>query len=46
MHSVEFLQSQVDYYQKHLLSGNWHDQNLIRALYHRYQSLLREAIGV
>lgn len=28
--SIEFIQSQIDYYRKHLLSGNAADQSRIR----------------
>ena len=41
-HSVEFLQSQVDYYRKHMLSGNYTDRLLIEGCYNTYSKLLRE----
>lgn len=36
----EFIQSQIDYYRKHLLSGNSADQNLIRGALLYYERLI------
>ena len=41
-HSLEFLQSQVDYYRKHMLSGSHTDRLLINGCYNTYSKLLRE----
>ncbi len=32
----EFILSQIAYYTKHLLSGNFHDRNMIVGLKHAY----------
>ena len=45
MMGLEFVQSQVAYYKKHLNCGPSRDWNQILGLYHYYQQLERE-LGV
>jgi hypothetical protein len=37
-YSDEFIASQVEYYRKHLSSGNFHDRSLISGALRRFES--------